>query len=312
MTTRRRPSSMPRSPALLGLFAAMITLSVLALAGLALDPREITGAPAWLKPLKFALSTAIYALSFSWLLDQMTAAPAVKRWLAGITTAVFGVELSLIFLQAARGAASHFNLDGPFNTHVYDVMGAAIVVLWLVQLCTAALLLRQRFEDPALGWALRAGMILTALGAAVGVLMVLPTAGQLASYRNGVMLLRGAHTIGAPDGGPGLPFTNWSALHGDLRVAHFFGLHALQLLPLTALLLRRLPGLSLQRQARLVQVAAGSALGLFAILLWQALRGQPLVQPDAWTLSAACAWACCTAIAASVPRPGPRAAPVLS
>lgn len=127
-------------------------------------------------------------------------------------------------------------------------------------------------------------MLLTALGAAVGWLMVAPT---------------GAHTVGAPDGGLGLPLTNWSALHGDLRVAHFFGLHALQLLPLIALLLRQVPGLSTERQVWLVLVAAGSALGLFALLLWQALRGQALLRPDAWTLAALGAWLLCTALAAS-------------
>src|SRR4030095_1896939 len=123
----------------------------------------------------------------------------------------------------------------------------------------------QPFRDRALAWALRLGMVITISGALVGGLMTRPTDAQLAevavAHR---MPIAGAHTVGAPDGGPGLPGTGWSVEYGDLRVPHFLGLHALQLLPVVALLLwwRRVED---GRRARVVVVAGGSYLSLFLL-----------------------------------------------
>jgi asparagine N-glycosylation enzyme membrane subunit Stt3 len=50
--------------------------------------------------------------------------------------------------------------------------------------------------------------------------------------------------------------------------------------------------------ARLMFVAASSYASLFGILLWQALRGQSVVQPDGTTIIALAAWAIMTTVAA--------------
>jgi hypothetical protein len=289
----------------------MLGMLALSLLGMVLDPRVITGAPAWLKPAKFAASIAIYTLTLAWVFTHLPAWRRTRRIVGWTTAAVLVLELAIIDLQAWRGTTSHFNVATPLDTILFSVMGTAIVVQTLSSVAVAVALWRQRFADQALGWALRLGLTLTIAGAATGGLMTRPglperlggapsTGAQPHEARaNARVTVAGAHTVGAPDGGPGIPGTGWSREHGDLRVPHFVGLHALQVLPIVALLVRRRVH-SEPARVRLTMVAAASFASLFAILLWQALRGQPIVAPDATTIVALGAWAVLTATAARI------------
>ena len=257
-----------------GLFLAGLALPFAL--GVVLDPRVITGAPAWLKPLKFAISTAIYSFTLAWVFGFLPDWTRTRRIVGRATAFVMLFEVAIIAGQAARGTTSHFNTGTPLDMALFAVMGLAITVQTVLSIAVAAALWRQRFEDPALGWALRLGMTLTIAGAFTGALMTRPTAAQLAEVRvTHQMPISGAHTVGAPDGGPGLPLTGWSTRHGDVRVPHFVGLHALQVLPLFVLIALR------GRRDRLrvaLTLAAGAAYaGLFVVLLVQALRGLPVV-----------------------------------
>ena len=101
------------------------------------------------------------------------------------------------------------------------------------------------------------------------------------------------HTIGGPDGGPGLPGVGWSTKHGDLRISHFVGLHALQVIPFLAWLFRRRRGSS---HAAVFAISA-SYLMLAGILAWQALRGEPITAPQTATFAALAVWLAGTTVA---------------
>lgn len=269
---------------------AMIVVLAAAAIGLAVDPRTITGAPAWLKPSKFAISIAIYSFTLAWIFSLIPEWPRVRRVVGWTTAVTLVLEVALISMQALRGTTSHFNVGTLFDGVVFTVMGIAIVIQTFVTVAVAVALWRHRFTDNALGWALRLGMVMTIAGAMTGGLMTRPTTEQLDAARAGErMTIAGAHTVGGPDGGAGLPVTGWSTEHGDIRVAHFLGLHALQVLPILALLLARRRVNDVTR-VRLTIAAAVSYAGLFAILLSGALRGQSVLVPDALTLTLLVAW----------------------
>jgi hypothetical protein len=274
--------------------ALMSAAAVASIVGVVADPRLITGAPAWLKPFKFAISTAIYSFTLAWIFTWLTDWPRMRRIVGWTTAIVFVLEVAIIDMQAWRGTTSHFNVSTPLNIALFAVMGSAILIQTLVSVATAVALWRQRFADRTLGWALRLGMIVTIVGAMTGPLMTRPREAQLERARAGErMTVVGSHTVGGEDGGPGVPVTGWSREHGDLRVPHFIGLHGVQALGLIALGLRRWRRPEAVR-VRAMLAAAASYASLFLLLLWQALRGQSVAAPDVWALGV---WVAATVLA---------------
>lgn len=268
--------------------ASLILMGVAAV-GIVVDPRLITGAPAWVKPLKFAISTVFYAFTLVWMLGYVKGHPRLIGLIGATTALALVIELALIILQVTRGVRSHFNFTTPFDGALFSIMGAFIIVVWVMNLLAAVLLMRQPLNDAAFAWALRLGLLIALVGAGVAFLMTGPTPAQMAEMQAGQQPLEiGAHSVGVTDGGPGLPFVGWSTEGGDLRVAHFVGLHALQVLPFAGFVINRLWGarLSERRRAGLVWAFGLGYLGLTLSLAWQALRGQSVIAPDALTLAA--------------------------
>jgi hypothetical protein len=275
--------------------ASMVVLAVVTAVGLAVDDRTVAGSPVWFKPFKFSVSFAAYALSLAWMLSLL---PRYRRtgWWAGTVVAVTsGIEMVLITGQAARGRRSHFNNETPFDSALFTAMAVTVVALWAGALVIAVLLFRIRQADRALAWSLRVGSVLSLAGAALGFQMARPTAAQRAEAETGVPEVLGAHGVGVTDGsGPSMALTGWETTGGDLRVPHFVGLHALQILPFALLALVMLaPRFARLRdervRLRLILVVSGAYSALFVLVTWQALRGQALLSPDGVTLGAAAA-----------------------
>ncbi|MFG2107247.1 hypothetical protein [Micromonospora chersina] len=273
--------------------AAMAALTVVAAVGVLADPRVLTGVPIWLKPLKFAISFVLYGATLAWMLTLLPRRSRVAEWAATVIVAMSVVEMAIIVTQVLRGTTSHYNGTTPLNGALFSAMGAAIMVLFVAQLVIGIVALLRPTADRVAGHAVRLGLGLSLLGMLVAIPMVTRTPDSAAEG------ISGAHSVGVADGGPGLPLVGWSTTGGDLRIGHFVGLHALQALPLLAMLLNRFLGdrLDERTRARLLLVA-GAAYGAATLLLtWQALRGQPLLRPDALTVAVAIALLAATATA---------------
>ncbi|CAM3618507.1 hypothetical protein KIPE111705_17030 [Kibdelosporangium persicum] len=268
---------------LLVLAGLAVAQTVIATGGLLFDDRVLIGDPIWLKPFKFGVSIAVYAATLAWMTSLLHKGKRVAQWMALITTVTMVVEMVVLVLQTVRGVPSHFNNSPGFDGLAFAVMGIAIVVLWTSNVVVAVLLMRQRVLDAPMLWAIRIGLVLALVGMAVAFLMPQPTPEQLELLRNDVEpALIGGHSVGVADGGPGMPITGWSTVGGDLRIAHFVGIHAMQALPLLALVLRRRYEEIVR--TRLVLIGGIFYTGLLALVLWQALRGQSLIAPDGMTL----------------------------
>lgn len=218
------------------------------------DQRQLMRINLWIKPMKFALSIAIYSLTWPLFLQYLPF-ERIKKWFINFSVFALTFEMVCIATQAARGQLSHYNIAGLYNSLVFSLMGIVIASQTLFALYIGLQFFKVKAVQmpSALLWSIRLGIIMAGIFA----------------FEGGVMATRLAHTVGASDGGPGLPFFNWSRIAGDLRIAHFMGLHALQIVPLFAFF----TGF---RNARAVIIFAAAYFVLVSLLLYNAMQGRPL------------------------------------
>jgi hypothetical protein len=217
---------------------------------------EVLGINAFIKPMKFFISIAVLAFTMGWYMVYLKNQKAVTvySWVM-ILTMIF--EMCVVVWQAVNGRLSHFNISTPLYSLLFSLMGIAISVFTLWTLYIGLLFFKQKDFPPMLPqgyiWGIRMGILLFVIFA----------------FEGGHMAAQLAHTVGGPDGSDGITVFNWSKVYGDLRTSHFFGMHALQLLPLA--------GFYFAKSKNNI-VLLSVVYFLFVLLLyWQALKGYPLI-----------------------------------
>lgn len=207
----------------LALFGAVLLVAMLpTLLALGLDDRTLRGVNVWLKPLKFMASVALFAWTTAWFVGLLPAALRQGRAVSAIAWVLIGAgsfEIVYITLQAGLGQASHYHVADAFHGTMYTLMGLGALAMTATQAVLAVLLHR---HGPS-------GLLARSVVVGLAATFVL---GSVAGFMLGGL---------QPPSGAGLPLVGWHGA-GDLRPAHFVGLHAHQLLPLAGWCIARAGG----------------------------------------------------------------------
>lgn len=252
-----------RQRALAAYGVAFLMLGMLAVAAQSVDTRTLqSGVDVWVKPAKFFFSVGVFALTAAWFFGYVRPErreSALLRRTVAVLIGTSAFELAYICWQAARGLESHFNISTPFYTAMYAFMGVAAVFLVGTTLPLAWEIARR----PAPG--LQSSFVAAVV---TGLVLTFVLGGGLGGYMSSQI----SHSVG-PVGGH-VPVFGWNRLGGDLRVAHFFGIHSEQAIAILGAL-----SAGLSARARWT-VVVGGALAYATVtlaVLFQAVVGQPLI-----------------------------------
>jgi|694.fasta_scaffold24885_4 hypothetical protein len=233
------------------------------------DGRTLDGVPVWIKPLKFEASLGVFLLTLSAFYPlagarfRMTRKGRFVVW--GALIPVY-LEVFYIGLQAARGEASHYNNSSTVYAALYAAMGVgAVLIVFCARFLARGILRHQRSKEST---PLEPFVLSIVLGLNLSFFL-----GGLSGIYMGALP---GHFGTAISGGDGIPGLGWSRMVGDFRVAHFLGLHALQILPAIGFLAScLLPRTSARRC--ILGFSVGYALWVIFTFV-QAVGGRPFIE----------------------------------
>jgi len=213
---------------------------------------QVNGTNAWFKPFKFAASTVFYSWTMAWFCSYLPQFNTSRFSWAVII--LLGFEIVYITLQAAKGKTSHFNVGTPFYSFMYSMMALAASLVSIYTAYVAFLFFQNTFPELPnyYVWAIRLSLVMFVIF----------------SFEGFIMGSRLTHTVGAIHEGRSLPILGWSLKYGDLRISHFLGMHAIQILPILSFYVFRNTSFTI--------VASIFYFCLTSFTLIQALQAKPL------------------------------------
>jgi hypothetical protein len=176
----------------------------------------VYGVNAYYKPFKFAFSTFLFAWTMAWYCHYLSNFNVgLYNWTVII---LLGFEIIYIALMASKGQTSHYNVSTPFHSAMFSIMALAASWVTLHTAYIGFLFFQQSFPELPAYYvlAIRLGIILF----------------TIFSFEGFAMGARLSHSVGAINDNSNWFILGWSKTVGDLRVAHFIGMHALQVLPI--------------------------------------------------------------------------------
>lgn len=229
-----------------------LIFSVIFLILTSISKTQVYNVSAWYKPFKFAASIGMYAWTMAWFCYYL---PNFNITLFNWSVIVLlGFEILYIAIQANKGQLSHYNSSTPIYSLLYGLMAIAATLITLYTAYIGILFFTNSFPSLPIYylWSIRLGIFIFVIF----------------SFEGFVMGSKLTHTIGGPDGEAGIAILNWSTKFGDPRIAHFIGMHALQILPLLSFYILK------NTKATFAVAILYGFLAVFTLI--QALQGKPL------------------------------------
>ncbi len=262
----------------IGFYFSFLFLLV-SILGLIIDDRILQYVPIWLKPFKFSVSSVIFIGSILYFLKYISNQKFIYLTNKIVSYGLM-IELLIIFFQAYRGKMSHFNNQTFEDFILFQIMAITIVCVWLGFGVYAWKLFKStEYGNDLVFKGIQVGAIITFLTMPFAFTMPQPSKTQLQEIiknKSQIGLVVGSHTVEEKDPSQTYPLTGWAKTGGDLRIAHFLGLHALQILPILAFLLTGM-NFTISNKKRILSTTGFFYLLLVVVVLVQALKGIPII-----------------------------------